>query len=154
MTEHHNPPTPAERTDQPIQDGGSSPYLPQAPGHQGFAAPYASPMGLGPVGKTRGTGVCVLLTIITFGVYSLYWYFATHEEMKRHTGRGIGGGIALLLAFFVGIAVPYVTSSEVGDLHARSGRAKPVSGATGLWYFPGIFILVGPLSGSSRPTGR
>jgi hypothetical protein len=22
---------------------------------------------------------------------------------------------------------------------------KPVSGATGLWYFPGMFILVGPL---------
>ena len=41
--------------------------------------------------------------------------------------------------------MPYISSNEVGDLHANAGREKPVSAATGLWYFPGIFILVGPI---------
>ncbi|MGI8433986.1 MAG: hypothetical protein ACR2LE_04530 [Nocardioidaceae bacterium] len=53
--------------------------------------------------------------------------------------------MALLLALFVGIVMPFITSSEVGDLYARRGQEKPVSGSTGLWYFPGIFILVGPI---------
>jgi hypothetical protein len=86
-----------------------------------------------------------LLAIITFGIYSLVWFYSVHSEMKRHSGQGIGGGVALILGFFVGIVMPFITSSEVGGLYARRGQAKPVSGATGLWYFPGWFILVGPL---------
>ena len=37
------------------------------------------------------------------------------------------------------------TSSEVGGLYSRRGQQPPVTGLTGLWYFPGIFILVGPI---------
>ena len=40
---------------------------------------------------------------------------------------------------------PFLASDEVGELYARRGQAKPVSGLTGLWYFPGMFILVGPI---------
>ncbi len=60
-------------------------------------------------------------------------------------GAGLGGGVALILAIFVGIVMPFITSSEVGAMYERSGRARPVSGATGLWHFPGVFILVGPI---------
>ncbi|MET1058601.1 MAG: DUF4234 domain-containing protein [Nocardioides sp.] len=146
MTEHYDPATPAERTNEPIHGQGNGEYLPQHQG-QGQLAPaqYAPPMGHGPVGKIRGTGVCVLLLFVTFGIYSLYWYYSTHDEMKRHSGQGLGGGLALLLAFFVGFAMPYLTSNEVGELYGRSGRSKPVSGLTGLWYFPGMLILVGPI---------
>ena len=98
-----------------------------------------------PIGKVRGTGVCILLAIVTFGIYTAVWYYQVHSEMKRHTGRGLDGGVALLLALFVGIVMPYVTPAEIGAMYERRGQAKPVSGATGLWYFPGIFILVGPL---------
>ncbi|MFY9915814.1 MAG: DUF4234 domain-containing protein [Nocardioidaceae bacterium] len=109
--------------------------------------PYGQPMPgqLGPIGQVRGTGMAILLSIVTLGIYSWYWYFKTHEEMKRHTGAGLGGGVALILAIFVGIVMPYITSSEVGAMYERSGREAPVSGATGLWYFPGILILVGPI---------
>jgi hypothetical protein len=107
---------------------------------------YAAPaVQLGPVGKVRGTGTCILLAIVTLGIYSLFWYYNTHEEMKRHSGRGLGGLVAFLLAFFIGIASPYISSNEVGDLYAAAGREKPVSAATGLWYFPGMLILIGPI---------
>ncbi len=98
-----------------------------------------------PLGKIRGTGVCILLAIVTLGIYTFVWYFKVHDEMKRHSGRGLGGGIALLLTFFVGIAMPFLTSSELGDMYEAQGQPKPVSGATGLWSFPGCFIIVGPL---------
>lgn len=108
-------------------------------------ATYGQPTGLGPIGKVRETGICIVLTIVTLGFYPLYWYYATHDEMKRHSGAGLGGGLALLLAIFVSIVMPYVNSNEVGGLYARQGKAEPVSAATGLWYFPGMLILIGPI---------
>ena len=99
-----------------------------------------------PIGTIRSTGTCILLTIVTLGIYSWYWYYQTHEEMKRHSGTGIGGGIALVLAIFVGVAMPFVTSNEVGGLYERRGQAKPVSAATGLWFLLlGWFFLVGAI---------
>ncbi|CAN5323530.1 hypothetical protein BH09ACT10_BH09ACT10_16320 [soil metagenome] len=98
----------------------------------------------GPVGKVRSTGICILLAIVTLGIYSFYWFYMTHEEMKRHSGRGIGGLIAFIITFFIGIVTPFITSSEVGQLYQAKGQKPPVTGVTGLWYFPGIFILIGP----------
>ena len=106
---------------------------------------YAPAAASGPLGQVRSTGTCILLSIVTLGIYSWVWFYKTHEEMKQHTGQGLGGTIALVLAIFVGAAMPFLSSNEVGGLYERSGQAKPVSGLTGLWYFPGIFILVGPI---------
>jgi hypothetical protein len=98
-----------------------------------------------PAGKVRGTGFGILMFVVTLGVYGWYWYYATHDEMKRQTGTGIGGGLALVLAILVGVASPFLSSSEVGGLYERAGRPKPVSAVTGLWVFPGVFLLVLPI---------
>jgi Domain of unknown function (DUF4234) len=112
--------------------------MPGAPAHQQYAQP------LGPIGQVRSTGVQILLFFVTLGIWSLVYYYQTHEEMKRHSGEGIGGVLALVLGFFVGFASPYLLSHEVGGLYERRGQQKPVSAVTGLWFFPGAFILVGP----------
>lgn len=110
------------------------------------SAPAFQQQGGGvPDAKIRSTGTCILLMIVTFGIYALVWYYSVHNEMKRHSGNGLGGGIALVLALFVGVASPFIVSSEVGALYSRRGQEPPVSGATGLWYLPGMFILVGPI---------
>jgi len=99
-----------------------------------------------PVGKIRSTGTCVLLCVVTLGIYSIVWFYKTHEEMKRHSGDGLGGGIALLLAIIVGIVMPFLTASEVGRLYERRGQKPPVGGATGLWYLLlSWFFLVGAI---------
>lgn len=109
-------------------------------------AAYGQPMPYDvALGKVRGTGVCMLLFILTFGIYGLVWYFQVHDEMKRHRGDGLGGGIALVIAFFLGIVMPFLTADEVGRLYERHGQAKPVSALTGLWSFPGSILLVGPI---------
>jgi len=101
-------------------------------------------VGPGQIGQVRNTGICILLTFVTFGFYSLYWYYVVHDEMKRHSGQGIGGGIALVLAIFVGIAMPFVTPSEIGNLYQRRGQQPPVTVVTGLWLLLlGWFCFVG-----------
>jgi hypothetical protein len=95
-------------------------------------------------GTPRNIGIVILLFIVTLGIYGLYWYYVTHDEMKRETGEGLGGGIALLIAFFVGIVMPFITANEVGTMYEKAGQAKPVSAVTGFWVFPGVLILVGP----------
>ena len=108
--------------------------------------PTAEHLPAVPIGKVRDTGTCVLLTIVTLGFYTWYWYYKTSEEMKQHSGSGLGGGVALILAIFVGIAMPFVSSNEVGGLYQRRGEAKPVTAATGLWFLLlGWFFFIGAI---------
>ncbi len=139
------PPTDAQAPQQPYDPAFASPAAPQAMAQYGYAPAAYGVNPAAPIGKIRGTGVCILLSIVTFGIYSLVWYYQVHSEMRRHSGQGLDGGIALILAFFVSIVMPFITASEVGALHERRGHRKPVSGVTGLWYVPGMIILVGPL---------
>lgn len=113
-----------------------APYTPHTPA-------LGLPGGAGPVGTIRSTGTCMLLTLVTLGFYPLFWYFKTHEEMKRHTNAGLGGGVALLLSVFVGIVMPFITASEVGGLYERRGHRAPVGGVTGLWMLlPVLGIII------------
>ncbi|WP_256375511.1 DUF4234 domain-containing protein [Modestobacter sp. DSM 44400] len=101
---------------------------------------------MGPIGKVRSTWAVIGLSIITFGIYSLYYYFATHEEMKQHSGEGVGGALGLIISLFTfGLVTPFLLPNEIGNLYARQGRPRPVSATTGLWVLLGWMILVGPL---------
>jgi hypothetical protein len=95
------------------------------------AAPSAG--GTGPLGKPRSSLSVILLSIITLGIYGLVWQYKTFQEMKDHTGQGIGGGIGLILAIFIGIVNPFLMSAEAGNMYAAAGEEKPVTGVTGCW---------------------
>lgn len=117
--------------------GQSGPHHPQyaapMPGGHHAAAQQAFGRPLGPVGKVRSTGMCFLLVIVTIGFYAPYWFYATHKEMKEHSGEGVGGGVALVLGLFVSLAMAFINSNEVGNLYVRRGQEPPVSAATGCW---------------------
>lgn len=141
MTESDNPQATPPPYGQPPQE---PPAFPTAPPPFPAAPPAGYAVAPGQIGTVRSTGICILLYFVTFGIYGLYWWYVTHEEMKRHSGQGLGGIVALLLAIFIGIVMPFITSAEVGELERRRGAAPRVSALTGLWYFPGALILVGP----------
>jgi hypothetical protein len=90
-------------------------------------------MAPGPVGEIRSSLAVILLSIITLGIYSLYWQYKTFKEMKDYSGNGIGGGVALLLAIVFAIVNVFLMPAEAGSLYEREGKAKPVSGVTGFW---------------------
>jgi Domain of unknown function (DUF4234) len=89
----------------------------------------------GMTGKPRNPWAVIGLSIITLGIYSLYWQYATFKEMKGYSGRGIGGGLGLLFAFLIGIVNVFLMPMEVGELYSNEGRQPPVSGLTGFWVF-------------------
>jgi hypothetical protein len=112
--------------------------MPAIPGAAGYARPQ------GPIGHIRPTGMIMLLFFVTLGIWAFIYYYQTQEEMKRHSGEGVGGVLALVIAIIFGIVSPFILSNEVGLLYERRGQQKPVSALTALWFFPGVFILVGP----------
>jgi hypothetical protein len=146
MSETNEPVPPAQPAESVPPPYAAAPTAPtgMVPGAPAAAAPYGYQAGAAPLGKIRSTGTCILLSIVTLGIYTWYWYYKTHDEMKQHSGQGIGGGIALLLAILVSIVMPFLSSSEVGKLYERRGQKAPVGAATGLWFLLlGWFFFVG-----------
>ena len=87
----------------------------------------------GPLGQPRGIGFGILMFIITIGIYSLYWVFKTQEEVKNHSGQGVGGVLGLVIYIVVSIVTCFLIPSEVGKMIKQDGRPAPFSGWTGLW---------------------
>jgi len=96
----------------------------------------------GPLGQPRGIGFGILLFIITFSIYGWYWAYKTQEEMKQHTGDGLGGVLGLVVWILVNAVSAFVIPSELGNMYAKAGKPKPVTGWTGLWLFPfGLLVI-------------
>ncbi|MGH3035531.1 MAG: DUF4234 domain-containing protein [Gaiellaceae bacterium] len=99
----------------------------------------------GPLGQPRGILFGILIFVITLGLYGIWWTWKTHEEVKQHSGQGVGGWLGIVIYFVIGVVTPFLIPSEVGKMYAQDGRPNPVSGMTGLWFIPGFIIIVGPI---------
>ena len=106
---------------------------------------------MGPVGKIRSPWGVIGLSIITLGIYFLYWQYATFKEMKDHSGQGIGGGLGLVIAIFISIVNSFILPSEVANLYKARGQEPPVSGLTGFWV---LLPLVGFIVWVVKVQGR
>jgi hypothetical protein len=122
----------------PRRYAGNGSPMPAPPAEERFALPS------GPIGRLRPTGITVLLFFVTLGIWGFVYYYQVFDELKRHSGHGLGGLFGLLISLFFGVVTPFLLSHEVGELYERTGRRRPVSAVTGLWFFPGILVVVGP----------
>jgi hypothetical protein len=89
----------------------------------------------GELGQPRGVVFVILISLITLGIYHLYWIFKSFEELKRHTGEGIGGILGLVIALVFAPVNWFVLPSEVGKMYREDGSDAPMTGWTGLWMF-------------------
>ncbi|MBF6556365.1 MAG: DUF4234 domain-containing protein [Acidimicrobiales bacterium] len=103
------------------------------------------------VGKIRSPVVVILLSLVTIGIYGLYWQYATFKEMKAYSGEGIGGGLGLLFAILLGVVNVFLMPHEVGNLYVKEGKEAPVSALTGFWV---LIPIVGGIIWVVKVQGR
>jgi Domain of unknown function (DUF4234) len=121
-------------TDEPTTAGSGTPAPPpdavvQPP------LPAATTPTSGPLGQPRGILFVILISLITLGIYHLYWFYKSFEELKRNTGQGIGGILGLVIAIVFAPIDWFVLPSEIGSMYRGDGREAPMTGWTGLWMF-------------------
>jgi len=95
--------------------------------------PTASAPSWGPPGKIRSPAAVIIFSIITFGIYFLVWTYKVFQELKDHSGDGVGGLVGLLIGFFVGFVNWFLLPAEIGAMYRKAGETPPVSGMTGFW---------------------
>ncbi|MDZ4827773.1 MAG: DUF4234 domain-containing protein [Actinomycetota bacterium] len=91
------------------------------------------PPASGPIGEPRKWLTVALLSIVTCGIYFLWWEYKTFEELKQHNGTGLGGAIALVIGILLGIVNAFILPSEIKNMYERDGRESPVQVIEGLW---------------------
>ena len=84
------------------QPYGGQPYGDQPYGMQpaGYGGSYAGGGGLFTIGEKREPVTIILLTIVTCGIYGIWWYYTYASEVKNALGRqDINPGMDLVLTF-------------------------------------------------------
>jgi hypothetical protein len=105
------------------------------------AAPAAADR---PIGRQRGIGFVILMSIFTLGIYSIYWYYTSFEMLKNYRKQGVNGVVGTLLAFVI-VSI-FLLPAYVGRMYNEDGNPNnPVSGLSGFWvlipYVGGIIWL-------------
>jgi uncharacterized protein DUF4234 len=95
--------------------------------------PASAMSPVGPPGKVRSPVAVIIFSIITLGIYTLYWYYVVFEDLKQRTGQGVGGVVGLILGLCLSIVNIFLLPAEIGNMYAGEGLEKPVSGLTGFW---------------------
>jgi hypothetical protein len=83
--------------------------------------------------KVRSSLAVIVFSLITLGIYHLYWIYQVYRELKETTREGIGPVLGLVLAIFVDVVNWFVLPIEIANMYERSGQRPPVSAITGLW---------------------
>jgi len=123
---------------------------PSAAPQSGRAPAPMAPTGAPPAELSSvyySTGIVILLSVVTLGIWTLVWSYRTGDDLKRYNGYGLGGGMMLLIAVLASPAVMFLVPSEIDDMYRRDGRQSPVGALLGLWF---LLPLIGTSSGTSR----
>ena len=94
--------------------------------------------------KHRSVGMCVFLSIITCGIYSLYWMVCLTDDSNECTGHGTTtGGMALLFSIITCGIYGYYWNYKMGDKldQARAERGIPSGSQAILYLVLSIFGL-------------
>ena len=113
------------------------PPSPPVPAPQYAVASYGAPRGVVPQklgGPYYSTGLVILLTIVTLGIWGIFWTYRTSEDLKKHNGDGLGGVIGIVVYLLLSIVLMFTIPNEIDKMYRADGRTSPVSAVWGLWF--------------------
>ena len=116
----------------PGPPGNSEPQpTPAAPGG------YWQPTGVVPesvAGVYYNTGLVILLTIVTLGIFGFFWTYRTSEDLKKYNGDGLGGVLGVVLYLLIQPVLMFTIPNEIKNMYERDNRPSPVTALWGLWF--------------------
>ncbi|MEO1056274.1 MAG: DUF4234 domain-containing protein [Actinomycetota bacterium] len=98
------------------------------------ASPPPAPAPPVVIGKRRSIGLVILLSIITFGIWTIVWSYQNGDELQRYSGRGIGGVGYLFITLLISPATMFLMASEVEQIYRNEGREPRITTLWGLWF--------------------
>ncbi len=87
----------------------------------------------GPIGVQRDVGKQILLSLVTLGLYGLFWAYTSHEDVRRHTDDGVGGVFGTLVYFFAAPVSWFLLPIEIQRMYEADGQESPVRASTAFW---------------------
>jgi hypothetical protein len=116
--------------------------LPPPPSEVPPPPPAASGSSVAPAGRPPdsiggvyySTGLTILLTIVTLGIWGFFWTYRTSEDLKRYNGDGLGGVLGVVLYFVIHVVLMFTIPNEIEAMYKRAGRESPISTIWGLWF--------------------
>lgn len=121
----------------PPPSGGAAPPPPSAgapvpPGGQWQQQVGVVPQTIG--GPFYSTGLVILLTIVTCGIWGALWTYHSSEDLKKYNGDGLGGVLGVVVYLLLSVVLMFTIPSEIEKMYQRDGRESPVSTLWGLWF--------------------
>jgi 4-amino-4-deoxy-L-arabinose transferase-like glycosyltransferase len=98
--------------------------------------------GRGPIGTPRSTGLTILVTIVTLGIWTWVWSYLNGEELRTYRGEGIGGVGFLLLTIFIAPVTMFLMANEVERMYRDAGEHPRITTLWGLWF---LLPLIGQI---------
>jgi hypothetical protein len=83
--------------------------------------------------KVRSPAAVIIFSIISFGIYAIYWYYQVGREMKEYNGSGLGPVANLLLGLFFAIVLLFTIPNDVKATYEAAGKQTDISALTGFW---------------------
>ncbi len=108
--------------------------VPPPPMSSGIVSPPSNSLTTGPLGKPRSIGLVILLSIVTFGIWTIVWSYQNGAELKAHARTGLGGVVYLLITLVFSPVTMFLMASEVEQLYRREGKEPPITAIWGLWF--------------------
>jgi hypothetical protein len=86
-----------------------------------------------PIGLQRKIGKQVLLSVVTLGLYGIYWAYRSHEDISLHMRSGVTGLVGVLIAVFASFVTWFLLPMEIKRMYEADGQTSPVGPATAFW---------------------
>jgi hypothetical protein len=80
------------------------------------------------------SGLVILLSIVTCGIFGAFWTYRTSEDLKRYNGDGLGGVMGVVVYLLLSVVLMFTIPNEIEKMYQREGRESPVSTMIGLWF--------------------
>ena len=88
----------------------------------------------GPIGIPRSVGLTILVSIVTFGIWTWVWSYMNGEELKNYRRDGLGGVAYLLFTIFISPITMFLMANEVEQMYREAGEEPKITTLWGLWF--------------------